>query len=120
MSKAVDGGKGPWCDIAYSFLVCRHGEVYEGRGWKNRTAAQGTNAGNDNYVAICFLGGDKEGRDDVTQKGREAITDLINMAQKQIFKKKMDIEPHSHFHSTGCPGNELRKFITAHPWDAHH
>ena len=34
-------GRG-WADIAYSYVACKHGYIYEGRGRGIRTAAQGT------------------------------------------------------------------------------
>jgi hypothetical protein len=50
-------GRG-WSDIAYNALVCPHGYVYEGRGPGVRSAANGTDAGNDADVAVCYLGGE--------------------------------------------------------------
>jgi len=43
-----------WNDVAYSFLVCKHGYVFEGRGWRHRTAATGD--ANGYTLACCFLG----------------------------------------------------------------
>jgi hypothetical protein len=105
----------PWCDIAYNYLFDRNGSVFEGRGIKNRSAAQGTNAGNNSYIAICFLGADKAGRDDVTAEGRRALGDFILWAQAQAGKT-LDIQPHSHFHSTSCPGDELRAYVALKGW----
>lgn len=106
----------PWNDIAYNFAFTHTGEILEGRGWHNRSAAQGTNLGNDDYIAIVFLGADKEGRDDVTVKGRKVLSDFIRFAETNIYHRPMDVQPHSHFHSTGCPGNELRSFIALKGW----
>ena len=117
MSEAVDGGKGPWWDIAYSFLVCRHGYVFEGRGWEKRTAAQGARDGNDHYLAACFLGSDRAGRDDVTSKGRQAYSELINVAQSSVFHKQLDVKPHSFFDATECPGDELRAYVHLRGWE---
>lgn len=106
----------PWNDIAYSFLICKHGYVFEGRGWNVRTAANGTNDGNDHYMAFCFLGGDKVGRDDVLPVGRAALGDLIIEGEKRA-NRKLDIRPHSYFFQTGCPGDELRGWIKLHGWE---
>jgi N-acetylmuramoyl-L-alanine amidase len=99
-----------WTDIAYSFLVCKHGYVFRGRGPHARTAANGTNAGNDGYLAICFLGDDTKGRDDVTSKGRQALVD----ARKHL----LSVHPHARetighrdLTSTACPGDELYAYI---------
>lgn len=98
-----------WADIAYSFLVCIHGYVFEGRGRGIRTAAQGTNDGNDAYHAVCFMGGDLPGRADVTSAGLRAIKDAVNHCNAWAGVK--GVRPHSSFHSTECPGDELRAWI---------
>jgi hypothetical protein len=103
-------GRG-WSDIAYSFLVCKHGYVFEGRGRGIRTAAQGTNDGNDAYHAVCFLGDDTAGRDDVTDPGRAAMADAVRWCN--AWAGVDGIRPHSSFHSTACPGDDLRAFIIA-------
>lgn len=99
-----------WNDIAYNWIVCKHGYIFVGRGWNSRSAANGTTDGNDHYLATCFLGDDSEGRDDVTIAGRLAIVQLFS----REFERRpscRQIQPHSFFFSTGCPGNELRTFI---------
>lgn len=100
----------PWADIAYNFLLCRHGYVFEGRGWGVRSAAQGTNDGNDHYHAICFLGNDKEGRDDVTTHGRQALAAFVH-ASLVHYPNAHRLRPHNSFHSTGCPGAELERYL---------
>jgi hypothetical protein len=100
-----------WSDIAYSYLVCIHGAVFEGRGRGVRTAANGTNAGNDGYHAVCFLGGDAIGRDDVSDAGRAAIADAVHHCN--AWAGVDEVRPHSFFKATGCPGAELRAWIAA-------
>jgi N-acetylmuramoyl-L-alanine amidase len=93
-----------------SYLVCKHGYVFEGRGAKARTAANGTTAGNDGYLAICFLGDDTKGRDDVTSRGRQALVD----ARKHLLKVHAHAREtigHRDLTSTGCPGDELYAYI---------
>jgi N-acetylmuramoyl-L-alanine amidase len=99
-----------WNDLAYTYVTCRHGYVFEGRGPNARTAANGTNAGNDDYLAICFLGDDTRGRDDVTAKGRQALID----ARKHLLK----VHPHARetvghrdVARTTCPGDELYGYV---------
>ena len=106
----------PWSDIAYNFLFSRDGLIFEGRGWNKRSAAQGTKNGNDHFIAICFLGTDKDNRDDVTSQGRVALSDFINYAMWAQFKKPLEVQPHNFFHSTECPGDELRSYIQAKGW----
>jgi hypothetical protein len=100
-----------WADIAYSFLACKHGTVYEGRGRGIRTAAQGTDAGNDGYHAVCFLGDDTAGRDDVTDAGRQAIADAVRHCN--AWAGVDEVRPHSSFKATACPGDQLRAFVAA-------
>ena len=49
-----------WADVAYTFAVCHHGIAMDGRGKGVRTAANGTNAGNDAWYACFFMVGDGE------------------------------------------------------------
>lgn len=100
-----------WADIAYSFVVCKHGYVFVGRGWGIRTAAQGTNPGNEHYHAVCFLGDDSAGRDDLTPLGRAALLNVIVTGIGR-YPDALKMRPHSSFSPTACPGNELRKFYT--------
>lgn len=99
-----------WADIAYNFLVCQHGYVFEGRGFGVRSAGQGTDAGNDGYHAVCFLGADKEGRDDVTAAGREALGAILRACPGG------DVKPHGWFTNTPCPGAELRGYVETGAW----
>lgn len=101
-----------WWDIAYSWLVCHHGWRFLGRDLGVRTAAQGTTLGNDAYHAVCFLGADRDGRDDVTDPGRRAILDCITEVRAWA-PHALEVRPHSFFHATGCPGDELRRWISA-------
>ena len=100
-----------WADIAYSYLICKHGYVFAGRGIGVRTAAQGTNSGNDAFHAVCFLGDDTAARDDVTDAGRRALKDAVNTCNG--WSRGREVRPHSYFHSTGCPGDQLRSWIDA-------
>lgn len=105
-----------WCDIAYTFEISmRTGELLEGRGYGKRTAANGTNAGNDQFYAVCFQGGDKVRRDDVSKAAVETFSELCRefKAKKGVWPV---IKPHSHFLPTECPGDELRHMIALEPW----
>jgi hypothetical protein len=55
-----------WSDIAYSFLICPHGSIYEGRGWKWDQFANTPNGtsrdprlepAQDGWYTVCFLSG---------------------------------------------------------------
>ena len=105
-----------WNDIAYSWVVCRHGYVYEGRGWDVRTAAQGTDPGNGSYHAVCYLDDDKPDTRDVTPEAASALTSVIN--ECRATGRGADVRPHKHFHSTACPGPELTKWVADRGWEA--
>lgn len=95
-----------WVDIAYSGAVCDHGYALAGRGWGVRTAANGTNNGNYNYLAIVWLGGDGE---TPTDAAMNAFTWWVQEARKRGAGNR--VVPHSYHKSTGCPGNPVRKRI---------
>jgi hypothetical protein len=101
-----------WADIAYNWLICCHGYVFEGRGWDVRSAANGTNDANDHWLANCFLGGDKEGRDDVTKLGRDAIRAVSQQCDNRYVFGNLN-KGHRDFKNTACPGNELYAWVTA-------
>jgi len=103
-------GRG-WADIAYSYLACKHGFVYEGRGTGVRTAANGTDTGNTAYHAVCFLGDDTAGRDDVTDAGRVAIRQAVEHCNR--WAGVSAFRPHSWFKATACPGDQLRAWLAA-------
>lgn len=46
-----------WSDIAYNFVICQHGYVFEGRGINYINGANGTNNGNRTSHAIMSLSG---------------------------------------------------------------
>jgi len=99
-----------WADIAYSFIVCKHGYIFACRGWGVRSAAQGTNFGNDHFHAVCFLGDDTPNRDDITALGRRALTAVL-FESLQRYPAADILKPHSDFTQTSCPGDEIRAFL---------
>jgi len=101
-----------WDDIAYNFLTCQHGTVFEGRGWDVRSAAQGTNEGNDHWLANCFLGLDRANVDDVTKPGRDAIRAITQQCDNRYPFGNI-LKVHSDFKATACPGDELRAWVRA-------
>jgi hypothetical protein len=107
-------GRG-WNDIAYNHVFCRHGYVFVGRGFGARSAANGTEAANDRYFAVCFLGDDTKARDDVTRQARVMLARLV-MAYRRRYPKARQVRPHSAFTATECPGDELRGVIRRAKW----
>lgn len=95
-----------WCDIAYNFLVCEHGVVFEGRGLRKRSAAQGSDEGNQYYYAVCLMIGDD---DPLTLVMKEGVRDAIDYAHKNGAGGS--IRKHSDFFNTSCPGTKLSAWV---------
>lgn len=96
-----------WADIAYNFVVCPHGYTFEGRGWGRRSAANGTNPGNDAYHAVCFLGGVGDTFTDQAKGQFVACRD----EWVRLYGRAADVRPHSYFLQTECPGPAIRDWI---------
>lgn len=106
-----------WCDIAYNHLFCIHGVVFEGRGFGKRSAANGTNTGNSQFFAVCFLGNDTAGRQDVTEEARDVLVQL----RREYMRRYPGAEQtagHRDLHSTTCPGDELYRYIKSASFNA--
>ena len=97
-----------WCDIAYNYVVCKHGFVFIGRGPGVKSAATGDD--NDHTIAVCFLGDDTANRDDVTAVGRRALGEIARDIQQRAGKK-MIYKGHRDFMATSCPGDEIYKYV---------
>lgn len=94
-----------WTDIAYSHLVCVHGYVFEGRGEGVRTAANGTNPGNQNWYAVCGLvGGSSSDYDTITDELIDAYHLAITRLRQQ-GNAASTVNGHRDHLSTECPGN---------------
>ena len=101
-----------WNDVAYSWLVCQHGGVFEGRGLGRRSAAQGTNAGNSAWHAVCYLG---DG--DSFHPAPEVVSGLLWVRARvlQWSPAAVRVWPHLRFTSTECPGGALREWCRQFP-----
>jgi hypothetical protein len=97
-----------WNDGAYNFMVCRHGYIYEMRGLEYKSAATG--AENGHTLAVCFLGDDTVGRDDVTVAGRQALVEITRWI-RQRRPAVTGYKGHRDYMSTSCPGNELYNYV---------
>ena len=97
-----------WAAIAYNFLACEHGYVFEGRGLGHRSAAQGTAGGNQNYYAVCAIIGD---HDQPHGPLKSALRDAIDYLRHHSAGKRL--KGHRDFKSTSCPGNALYAWVKA-------
>lgn len=92
-----------WSDIAYTAIVCPHGYVFEGRWAGKRTAAQGTNDGNDRSLAVCFLSGSG---DPWPESARAGFAEVIFVLR--AFKACGNtLWAHRDWHTTQCPGDAI-------------
>lgn len=95
-----------WSDIAYTFGVCDHGYLLAGRGIGVRTAANGTDAGNDAFYAICWIGGEGQ---TPTKAALDAIEYGIHLLRSAGSGNGAGtaVRPHQWFKGTACPGGAL-------------
>ena len=89
-----------WLDIGYSFGVCPHGIVMEGRGWQRQQAAQP--GGNTTWTSVTFMSGDAE-------KPTAAQINAFRELRAWLRGKGLGsaIKGHRDFISTSCPGSIL-------------
>lgn len=94
-----------WADIAYTGGFCNHGYAFAGRGAGVRTAANGTNYGNQYFYAATWIGGEGQ------TPTREAL-DAFEWWVHELRTKGSAgtaTKPHNHFKSTGCPGDPVKR-----------
>ncbi len=111
LSGRGDGGPdddGVPTDILYNFLVCPHGEIYEGRGYQ-RGEANGADpyqgmSSNGSFYSICAL---MRSDDVATEPMLRSIRALIAHLRAEAPRTAGDlILPHSATYAdTECPGN---------------
>lgn len=96
-----------WSDIAYNFLVCPHGIVFEGRGLGRRSGANGTNDGNARAYAGCYLGGQG---DPFTPDAQRALRDAVRYFDAH-GNAGGGVNCHRDWKATQCPGNEICEWV---------
>lgn len=92
-----------WNDIAYNFLVCEHGIVFEGRGSDIRNAANGTSTGNRESHGVMVMCGSGN---PLTAGHRNGIIDIAHYLGGNLYV-------HSDWVATQCPGQEISQFVRA-------
>lgn len=95
-----------WVDIAYNFLACGHGYVFEGRGLRKQSGANGNQALNRAHYAVCAIVGTEETAGPALLTGlRDAVDHLrANGAGGEILG-------HRDGYSTECPGDALYRWV---------
>lgn len=98
------GSSRGWLDIGYSFGVCPHGFVFEGRGFGYQQAAQP--GGNSTWTSCTFMTGDSEVPTDLQI---QAWRDLrAHLRGKGVGAA---IRGHRAFISTSCPGSKIQGLV---------
>ncbi|MCR1785292.1 hypothetical protein KVF89_22320 [Nocardioides carbamazepini] len=102
-----------WADIAYNAIVCPHGVIYEGRGPGVKSAANGNTAANDDWYAVCYLGGERDGVSDAGKGGMIAAVGWLRRAggAGQL------VNGHRDHKATSCPGEDIYDWLTSHDWN---
>jgi hypothetical protein len=101
-----------YADIAYNHGACPHGYAFELRGFGVQPGANGYGAANRSHAAVVYMAGTG---DPLTAEGKHALAGLIRAWQDQ--GAGLDVQPHSHFTGTSCPGPEVTAWLAERPWD---
>jgi hypothetical protein len=100
-----------WSDIGYSFLVCTHGYVYEGRGLRRRNSANGNTTLNDQDYAVCGLVG-SSGLTIPPPAQVDGLRDAIDYCRAEGPAGAW-LGGHRDGYATSCPGDALYKWVHA-------
>lgn len=79
-----------WADVAYNLAVSPDGDVWELRGLRHRSAANGNGTANRRYVAVCALLGQGE---HPTPAMLDGIREAVRMT-RGVYPGAADIKPH--------------------------
>lgn len=99
-----------YSDVAYNLLVCKHGHVFEGRGKRKRTGANGNQDLNKAHYAVCALLG-SSGDTEPTPEMVEGIRDAI--AYLRSYGAGKEVKGHRDGFATSCPGEPLYALVRA-------
>lgn len=102
-------GRG-WSDIAYNYLACPHGYLFEGRGWYHQSSANGYVSANEQSYALQAMWGSKANAK-VPDNLKRALLYGIQVLRQHTTSKV--IKGHRDWKSTDCPGDELYAWIKA-------
>lgn len=106
-------GRG-WAGIAYNALVCPHGYIFEGRGTRYRSAANGDVPKNSAYFAVCYLGGKG---DPFTDLAKGAYIRAVQWLRADGGAGRAVIG-HRDVTSTECPGDVIETWLKRTNFDA--
>lgn len=93
-----------WSDIGYHYVIRKDGTVETGRPiWKVGSHCLNQNTGS---IGICYVGG-WEGKDDRTDKQKEALKTLITKIENNYGK--LEICGHNEFSTKTCPNFNVKE-----------
>lgn len=98
-----------WSDIGYSFVVCTHGYVYEGRGLKRRNSANGNTSLNEQDYAVCALLG-SSGLTKPPDAQLHGLRDAVEHCRENGPAGDW-LGGHRDGHATACPGDTLYDWV---------
>ncbi|MFC8722573.1 N-acetylmuramoyl-L-alanine amidase [Kitasatospora sp. NPDC057198] len=98
-----------WIDIAYSFVVCPHGYVHEGRGLHVKKGANGNLTLNAGHYAVCAMVG-TSGITSPTDEMLNGLVDAIEYCRAQGGAGS-EVRGHRDSYATTCPGDELYAWV---------
>ncbi|WP_225847543.1 peptidoglycan-binding protein [Streptomyces sp. HPF1205] len=104
-------GHDGWSDIGYSFVVCEHGYVFEGRGLSGRNSANGDVPLNEAHYAVCALLG-SEGSTHPTSDQLNGLRDAVEYCRAE-GPAGAEIKGHRDGYATDCPGPVLYAWVRA-------
>ncbi|MEV8095198.1 peptidoglycan recognition family protein [Kitasatospora sp. NPDC085879] len=81
-----------WIDIAYSFVVCPHGYVHEGRGLGHRNGANGNPTLNAGHYAVCAMVG-TSGITSPTDEMLDGLVDAIDYCRSEGGRRQRSPGP---------------------------
>lgn len=100
-----------WSDIGYSFVVCTHGYVYEGRGLKRRNSANGNTTLNEQDYAVLLMVG-SSGLTRPTDTQLDGARDAIDYCRKEGPAGTW-LGGHRDGYATACPGDAIYAWVKA-------
>ena len=93
-------GRG-WSDIAYNFIICPHGFIFEGRGFNTYNAANGVTSANRSSHAIMFLAGEGNVTNELEKRAFKFCVTYIY----EITGAENRAVGHRDHKATSCPGD---------------
>ncbi|MEO3786137.1 peptidoglycan recognition family protein [Actinocorallia sp. B10E7] len=97
-----------WNDVGYSFLVCPHRYVFEGRGLHRLPAANGPGLNTGHYAVLGMVG--NKGLVTPTDDMLHGIRDAIEYVRANGGAGR-EIKGHRDGYSTDCPGARLYAWV---------